>query len=250
MFGKIIGWLLGIGVVVGGGLYLLGCKDGPGPRGDDQEWLTEQEAYEDQTAHTAKDGGAFVTWGLKIRDPRDISAEEGDYRPYTYAINNGSFQTLESGEVIYVRHADGMQRRSIWARDGGKCLFLDESGCLAHDTYAFDGFWAGNDSAWDESVPRLTADTRPTPGRNYCEDGNPEGARLFFDVTQDGQFTVRRTCPTLDYSETYRLDPFGRGTYALEKDNDPETRAHLVLLPDGKTAIFSQAGQTDRYVLD
>ena len=73
---------------------------------------------------------------------------------------------------------------------------------------------------------------------------------LQFDEAEDGQFTVRRTYPTLDYSETYRLNPFGRGTYALEKVGDTDIRAHLALLPDGRTAIFSQAGETIKFVID
>lgn len=246
--GKIIGWLLGIGVVVAGGLFWLGSRPEKPPVGGDDPWLTESEAYEDQTAHTGMDGGAFVTWGLKIRDPREICQEEGEYIPSTHAIRTGSFETLESGEDIYIRHADGLQRRSVWVAEE-KCYFVDESGCKAHDIYAFDGYYAGPDGSWDSSVARLTADTRPTPGRKYREEGNPTGVYLLFDSSEGGLF-VRRIYPTLDYSETYRLNPFGRGTYALEKNDDPETRAHLALLPDGHTAIFSQAGQTQKFIID
>lgn len=246
--GKIIGWLLGGAAVIVGGLYLLGSRPDD-PPGKEIPWVTPQEAYEDQTARTAMDGGAFVTFGLKIRDPREVCREEGDYVPNTYAIHNGSFETLESGETIYVRHEDGLQRRSVWAASD-RCYFVDESGCVAHDTYAFDGYYAGADGAWDESVPRLTADTRPTPGRKYREEGNPTGVFLLFDVMQSGDYSVIRTYPTLDYSETYRLDPFGRGTYALEKVGDTDIRAHLALLPDGRTAIFSQAGETQKFVVE
>ena len=246
--GKIIAWLLGIAAVIGGGLYLLGSRP-EDPPGKDIPWLTPYEAYEDQNARTGMDGGAFVTFGLKIRDPREVCREEGDYIPTTYAIHNGSFETLESGETIYTRHEDGLQRRSVWAASD-RCYFVDESGCIAHDIYAFDGYYAGADGTWDENVPRLTTDTRAVNGRKYREEGNPAGACLQFDMTEDGNGSVQLVFPTLNIRDNYGIAPFGRGTYALEKTDDPEIRAHLVLLPDGCTALLSQAGETFRYILE
>ena len=247
--GKIIGWLLGIGAAVVGGLYLLGSRPEKPPVGDNDPWLTEYEAYEDQIAHTGMDGGAFITTGLRIRDPREVCREEDGYTPETYAISNGSFEMLQSGEAIYVRHADGLQRRSVWVSED-KCYFVDESGCKAHDTYAFDGYYAGPDGAWDPSVPRLTADTRAVNGRKYREEKNPRGVYLQFDMAEDGSGSVRRVYPDLDFQESYACAPFGRGTYALENPADSLHRAHLALLPDGRTAIFSLAGETCRYILE
>lgn len=247
VIGKIIGWLLGIAAVVVGGLYFLGSRPDD-PPGGDEPWLTEYEAYEDQIAHTGMDNGAFVTSGLKIRDPKEVCREEGDYVPSKYAISNGSFEMLESGESIYVRHSDGMQRRSVWVSED-KVYFVDESGCKAHDIYAFDGYYAGPDGAWDPDVPRLDAETRAVNGRKYREVGNPEGVYLQFDMDADGNGSMQRVYPSLDYRERYNTAPFGRGAYALELTSDPSIRAHLVLLPDGR-ALFSQAGETCRFALE
>ena len=127
---------------------------GKGSAGN-EEWLTEYEAYEDQKAHTAMDGGAMVTTGLKIRNLPDFCWTEEDYTPEKYAIRNGGFQQLESGEVVYIRFSDGLQRGSIWAwGDGKKCYYLDENGFLARNRYAVDGFYAGSDGSWDRSVTR------------------------------------------------------------------------------------------------
>ena len=41
--GKIIGWLLGIGAAVVGGLYLLGSRPEKPPVGDNDPWLTEYD---------------------------------------------------------------------------------------------------------------------------------------------------------------------------------------------------------------
>ena len=151
--GKIICWVLGIVAVIVIGVYLLDSRPKFPPAGDD--WLTEWEAYEDQTAHTGMDGGALVVPGLRIRDPRDVCREEEYYIPDKYAIRNGSFKMLQSGEEIYVRYADALERRSVWVHHNNKCYFVDESGCKAHDIYAFDGFYAGSDGSWDMDVPRL-----------------------------------------------------------------------------------------------
>ena len=248
IIGKIIGWLLGLAAVVVGSLLVFGSRPEKPPAGDDP-WLTVWEAYEDQTARTGMDGGAFVTTGLKIRDPREVCREEGDYTPATYAIRNGRFETLESGEEIYVRHEDGLQRRSVWVK-GDKCYFVDESGCKAHSIYAFDGYYAGPDGAWDAGVPRLTADTRAVNGKLYREEDNPAGAFLRFDMGEDGTGSVQRVHPSLNVVENYGITPFGRGTYALQGTADSLVRAHLALLPDGRTALLSQAGATGRYVLE
>ena len=149
-------------------LFLTGCfaltagcgifGSGPKTPNPDEEWLTEYEAYEDQTAHTGMDGGAFVTTGLKIRNLSEFCWVEADYTPAKYAISNGAFETLENGEVVYVRYADGLRRSSIWVASGGKYYYMDEKGFLARDAYAIDGFWAGSDGSWDPSIPRKFPD--------------------------------------------------------------------------------------------
>ena len=247
-FGKIFHRLAGPGVAVGIGLLLLGAC-GPTRPQDQLPWLTPDEAYEDQTARTGMDGGAFVTFGLKIRDPKDVCREEGDYIPATHAINNGRLQTLPSGAVIYVRNEDNLQRRSVWVA-ADKLYFIDESGCKAHDIYAFDGYYAGADGSWDQQVARLTTDTRAVNGSKYREEGKPGGSYLQFNMAADGSGSVQRANPASKVKEEYKTDPFGRGAYALEKTGDPQVRAHLVLLPDGRTALLSQAGQTQKFILE
>lgn len=214
----------------------------------DDPWLTPSEAFEDQTAHTAKDGGAFVTGGLRIRDPRVISREEG-YVPGRYCINNGTFVTLESGETIYERFEDGMMRRSVWAVRERDLVYLDESGCTTHDTYAFDGYKVGPDGTWDEKVPRLGEDLRPVSGVRYTEEGNPTGTYMQFTLSADGKGKMQRVIPSLGFTETFSVDPFGFSTYALIDVDDDLSRAHLCVLPGGGTLVLSRAGEVERYVL-
>ena len=129
----------------------------PKPPVEHDPWLTPDEAYEDQTAHTGMDGGAFVTMGLKIRDPDSLAALEG-YTPNTYVLSNGGFDTLPDGHIVYRRYDDGLLRCRVWAlgpRPEYKLFYFDEQGFLAPDTIAFDGYSTAADGSWDETKPRV-----------------------------------------------------------------------------------------------
>ena len=73
------------------------------PVGDDQ-WLTPDEAYEDQTAHTGMDGGAFVTMGLKIRDPDSLAARIrlGNTEACFYLFLRAYYSASEDRTRIYM----------------------------------------------------------------------------------------------------------------------------------------------------
>lgn len=130
----------------------------PKPPVDDDSWRTPDEAYEDQTAHTGMDGGAFVTWGLKIRNPDSLAAT-ADYTPATYILNNGVFDTLPDGHVVYRRLEDDLLRCRVWALGPeNKLFYFDEQGYLAPDTIAFDGYSTAADGSWDETKPRVKRD--------------------------------------------------------------------------------------------
>lgn len=130
----------------------------PKPPVDDDSWRTPDEAYEDQTARTGMDGGAFVTRGLKIRNPDSIAATT-DYTPATYILNNGVFDTLPDGHVVYRRLEDDLLRCRVWALGPeNKLYYFDEQGFLAPDTLAFDGFSTAADGSWDETKPRVKRD--------------------------------------------------------------------------------------------
>ena len=127
----------------------------PKPPVDNDPWLTPDEAYEDQMAHTGMDGGAFVTWGLKIRNP-DSRAAPPDYTPNTYILTNGGVDTLPDGPSVYRRYDDGMLRCRVWALvPENKLYYFDAQGFLAPDTLAFDGFSTAADGSWDQTKPRV-----------------------------------------------------------------------------------------------
>ena len=127
----------------------------PKPPVDNDPWLTPDEAYEDQMAHTGMDGGAFVTWGLKIRNPDSLAATP-DYTPNTYILTNGGFDTLPDGHIVYRRYDDGMLRCRVWALGPeNKLYYFDAHGFLAPDTLAFDGFSTAADGSWDQTKPRV-----------------------------------------------------------------------------------------------
>lgn len=244
---KIIAWIVGIVIAALGGLWIIG-KSQPEPPVDRSDWLTEAEAYEDQTAHTGMDGGAFVVPGLNIRPPKSIAAMDEGYMPNKFALNNGDFETLPSGEQVYKRTADGLLRYDCWVWEE-EPVFVDHSGCRAHDIYAFDGFYAGKDGVWDKTVERLPKDLYPQTSVKYYADGDRAASYLIFDVAQNGEWTVARVLAPSTNSEVFKLDHFGRSTYAMDKVDDPENKGHLAIFPDGRTIAVSQAGDTQYYNL-
>ncbi len=141
--------VIGLGLLTSCGLWQ------PKPPVDGDPWLTPDEAYEDQMAHTGMDGGAFVTMGLKIRNPDSLAATPG-YTPATYVLHNGVFDTLSDGHVVYRRIDDDLMRCRVWALGPqDKLYYFNEQGFLSPDTIAFDGFSTAADGSWDETKPRV-----------------------------------------------------------------------------------------------
>lgn len=179
-----------------------------------------------------------------------IAEPEDDYTPATYALTGGSWETLPSGEMIYNKAGSGIMARSAWIKDRGKYYYVDESGCLAHFTYAHDGYCVAKDGTWDKSEPRLTTNVQPFTNRIYREAGNPEGPYMLFNIPENGKGAALRFFPGAEYTELFSTDGFGWSTYALWNPEDPESRASLAVSPDRKVVLLSQAGTTEKYILE
>ena len=179
-----------------------------------------------------------------------IAEPEDDYTPATYALTGGSWETLPSGEMIYNKAGSGIMARSAWIKDHGKYYYVDESGCLAHFTYAHDGYCVAKDGTWDKSEPRLTTNVQPFTNRIYREAGNPEGPYMLFNIPENGKGAALRFFPGAEYTELFSTDGFGWSTYALWNPEDPESRASLAVSPDRKVVLLSQAGTTEKYILE
>lgn len=179
-----------------------------------------------------------------------IAEPEDDYTPATYALSGGSWETLPSGEMIYNKAGSGIMARSAWIKDRGKYYYVDESGCLAHFTYAHDGYCVAKDGTWDWTEPRLTTNVQPYTNRIYREAGNPEGPYMLFNIPENGKGAALRFFPGAEYTELFSTDGFGWSTYALWNPEDPESRASLAVSPDRKVVLLSQAGTTEKYILE
>ncbi|MCR5841351.1 MAG: hypothetical protein K6G86_04655 [Bacteroidales bacterium] len=179
-----------------------------------------------------------------------IAEPEDDYTPATYALSGGSWETLPSGEMIYNKAGSGIMARSAWIKDRGKYYYVDESGCLAHFTYAHDGYCVAKDGTWDRTEPRLTTNVQPYTNRIYREAGNPEGPYMLFNIPENGKGAALRFFPGAEYTELFSTDGFGWSTYALWNPEDPESRASLAVSPDRKVVLLSQAGTTEKYILE
>ena len=179
-----------------------------------------------------------------------IAEPEDNYTPATYAISGGSWETLPSGEKIYNKAGSGIMARSTWVKDKGKYYYVDESGCLAHFTYAHDGYCVARDGTWDQSEPRLTTNVQPFTNRIYREADNPEGPYMIFNIPENGKGAALRFYPDANYTEIFSTDGFGWSTYALWHPDDPEDRASLAVSPNRKVVLLSCAGTTEKYILE
>ena len=152
--------------------------------------------------------------------------------------------------MIYNKAGSGIMARSAWIKDRGKYYYVDESGCLAHFTYAHDGYCVAKDGTWDKSEPRLTTNVQPFTNRISREAGDPEGPSMLFNIPENGKGAALRFFPGAEYTELFSTDGFGWSTYALWNPEDPESRASLAVSPDRKVVLLSQAGTTEKYILE
>lgn len=182
-----------------------------------------------------------------------VSSTDPSYTPARYAITAGSdkgkWETLQSGETVYI-YPSGTYAHSIWIKDGGKFYYVDASGCRMKNNYAHDGFYAGQDGAWDNSVKCI--DVNKLPGKLYTD---RDSQRWIFDVKEHSNGTITGTAQhiyrgTINLTENYVVKSFGHSAYSLTKKDDEFVRCHVVVLDNGHTILVSSAGATDKFILN
>ena len=193
-------------------------------------------------------------FGLSFEEGEDSQQPNTDpnYTPERYAIkvgdHGGQFETLESGEEAYT-FPSGEYARSQWVKDGDKLYYVDVSGCKMKDNYAFDGFYAGSDGSWDESVKRINRNVLPANGKPYVDDG---GKSWVFLLTTDDDGTIHGKAhlaypKDYDFQADYMVKSFGSSAYSLFNVKDEFDCWHAVVLDGGRTLRISGAGVTEVY---
>lgn len=171
----------------------------------------------------------------------------GGYTPADYAISGGTWETLQSGEKIYTA-VDGSSVMNVWVEDGGKYYYIDYSGCLMKNNYSQDGFWAGEDGSWYESVPQRTEDPEPQNGLSYGTD--PKFTVEVLDYSDGSHYGIATRSYSFGYTEKFNVIPLGHGTYLLEGEDDFNSGMLMSVSDDRKTLIVSGGGITEDYSID
>ena len=153
---------------------------------------------------------------------------------------------MQSGEKIYTL-SDGSYVMNVWVEDNGKYYYVDYSGCLMKNNYTPEGFWAGEDGSWYESVPQRTEDLEPEAGTDYGTD-----PVLRIDKTgdmSDGSYGKAIRSYSFGHSEEYNVISLGCGTYLLEGKDDFNSGLLMSVSDDRKTLTRSGGGITESYTI-
>lgn len=185
-------------------------------------------------------------------DEEPLPQADPDHTPERHAIkvgdNGGKFETLESGEEAYT-FPSGEYARSQWVKDGDKLYYVDVSGCKMKNNYAHDGFYVGNDGAWDKTVRSIDTNALPQNGAAYVDDG---GKTWVFQLTTDADGTIHGKAhlaypKDVGFEADYTVKSFGKSAYSLFNIEDEFECWHVVVIDGGRTLRVSGAGVTEVY---
>ncbi|MBP5497993.1 MAG: hypothetical protein J6X81_01295 [Muribaculaceae bacterium] len=183
-----------------------------------------------------------------------VSANDPSYTPYRYAIkageNGGKWEQLESGEITYT-FPDDKTLRSQWVIDGEKIYYVDPSGCRMKNNYAYDGFYVGNDGAWDRSVKCLNTQEQPRSGGIYTDGAS---VNWTFNMTTQPDGTIEGTArrkygPPMNFTSNYHVTSYGNSVFGLFNVDDEYDCWQMSVLNEGHTIRLSGAGVTEEFQL-
>ena len=218
------------------------------------------KASADETMQTAADSGnaGEITGGDEVKESSGENTAEsassgsvpqntGDaYTPETYAISGGKWDVLQSGEIVYTQ-SNGTSVQNAWVENKGKYLYVDFTGCLMKNNYTADGFWVGDDGAWDNTKERRTDDAKPLSGAAYGTD--PKLEIEILDYSDGSTYAKAKRTYSFGYAEEFNVMPLGCSTYLLEGKDDFNSGFLMVVSRDQKTLTLSGVGETTEYVM-
>lgn len=176
-----------------------------------------------------------------------VSQNTGDaYTPETYAISGGKWDVLQSGEIVYTQ-SNGTSVQNAWVENKGKYLYVDFTGCLMKNNYTADGFWVGDDGAWDKTKEHRTDDAKPLSGVSFGTD--PKLEIEILDYSDGSTYAKAKRTYSFGYVEEFNVMPLGCSAYLLEGKDDFNSGLLMVVSRDQKTLTVSGAGETTEYVM-
>lgn len=187
------------------------------------------------SAHTGKQDAATV---MEINS----RGENGTDSPRRYAMSGGTWEKNSDGVWMY-RDSTNQIVRNCWVLDQDMLFFVGYDGCIVKNNYSSDGFYCGENGAWDSTRTQRTWDVDPYEG---AYEGN--GNIWIFKLTNTGG-TQKVQIAYMQTGEVYMtctLTPVGHGCYMAwpENSGDVTTQMLIAVSDDKNTVRISSGGQT------
>ena len=146
-------------------------------------------------------------WGVAFDAARvevtgaPVSILEGVFTWGAVGVPHAAFAISETGLLAYVPRSTGVNDVSVWVdREGNASFLTEDRGFFVHARLSPDGERLAvakqDEGQWDIWVYDMARGTRTrltTTGSNFDSAWKPDGSRIFFNSTRDGQGIYSRT---------------------------------------------------------
>ena len=150
------------------------------------------------------------------------------------------WEQLQSGEWMYY-NADGSYKTDAWIGN----YYVDSSGCMLRNGWTPDGYWVGNDGAWEPQWGQRHDDVAPWPGKPY------RGTYTYVfhkDVYGDGveHWSAVESISFSNLTKTYEMYPVGRSYYMMMDILSGAVFGSVSFSPDRSVAYVNIGGVPQR----
>ena len=150
------------------------------------------------------------------------------------------WEQLQSGEWMYY-NADGSYKTDAWIGN----YYVDSSGCMLRNGWTPDGYWVGNDGAWEPQWGQRHDDVAPWPGKPY----RGTYTYVFYrDVYGDGveHWSAKESISFSSLTKTYEMYPVGRSYYMMMDILSGDVFGSVSFSPDRSVAYVNIGGIPQR----
>jgi len=150
------------------------------------------------------------------------------------------WEQLQSGEWMYY-NADGSYKTDTWIGN----YYVDSSGCMLRNGWTPDGYWVGNDGAWEPQWGQRHDDVAPWPGKPY----RGTYTYVFYrDVYGDGveHWSAKESISFSSLTKTYEMYPVGRSYYMMMDILSGDVYGSVSFSPDRSVAYVNLGGVPQR----
>ena len=147
---------------------------------------------------------------------------------------------FQSGEWVYYND-DGSFKTDEWIGN----YYVDSSGCMLRNGWTPDGWWVGDDGAWEPQWEQRHDNVQPWPNRPYY---GTYTYTFYCDVYGDGveHWSVVQSSSFSDVTRTYEMYPVGRSYYMIMDIFSGDVMGSVSFSPDRSVAYVSMYGEPCR----